>query len=387
MLLEYRLTDERSYLFAITSTDFHVYPLLGRATLEKTALDLYRALTARGEKRDFEPPDEREKRIREADAIFNKLAPDLSRMLLGKVAGLSAKKRLLIVADGMLQYFPFAALPEPSPPARAGMNYLVGRHEIVYLPSASALPLIRTGGSRPEPNRKLAVVADPIYQPKALPARSVGPTRQDRTMATPGTGDSPSVIVVEPLRYARKEAQSVLGLVRKDDRVEFLSERATKRAATSDELARYGIIHYAVHGRFDALRPSQSGLIFSLFDENGAPVKDGSVMTLADVYNLRLSADLVTLSGCQTALGQEVRGEGVVGLTRGFMYAGARRVLASLWIVNDEATSVLMKDFYTHLLSKGKNPSTASASLRAAQESMAARPPYYWAGFILQGEW
>lgn len=386
MLLEYRLTDERSYLFAITSTDFYVYPLPGRAGVDKAALDVYRALTARGEKIDFEPADERERRIREADAKFNELAPALSRMLLGKVAGLSTKKRLLIVADGMLQYFPFAALPVPSRPAGGKTNYLVGQHEIVYLPSASALLLIRTGVSRSEPDKKLAVVADPIYQPKALPNTNAGSTRQDRTPATLGAGESPLILGVEPLQYARKEAKSVLGLVRESDRAEFLSENATKRAATSDELARYRIIHYAVHGRFDAGQPSQSGLIFSLFDENGAPVKDGSVMTLADAYNLKLSADLVTLSGCQTALGQEVRGEGVVGLTRGFTYAGARRVLASLWIVNDEATSVLMKSFYTNLLSKGKGQTT-SAALRAAQESLAGRPPYYWAGFILQGEW
>ena len=109
---------------------------------------------------------------------------------------------------------------------------------------------------------------------------------------------------------------------------------------------------------------------------------------VADVYNARLSADLVVLSGCQTGLGQEVRGEGLMGLTRAFLYAGAPRVIVSLWNVNDEATAELMATFYRGLLRDGKTP---AAALTAAQREMRARKrwesPYYWAAFVQHGEW
>ena len=287
-----------------------------------------------------------------------------------------------------MEYFPFAALPAPGRAGRGKAAYLIGEHEIVYLPSASALTLIRAGGNRPAPGKKIAVVADPVYQPRSVsPSANVGGAGREPAAGASGLGDLPYVIGgLEPLRYARQEARSILDLVGRNDRVEFLGERATKQAASSDALAQYRFVHYAAHGRFDSESPTRSGLIFSLFDGKGAPAKGGSVLTLADVYNLKLSADLVTLSGCETALGQEVRGEGVIGLTRGFMYAGARRVLASLWVVNDEATATLMKRFYARLLAKGGGMPPAAA-LKAAQESMAEYHPYYWAGFTLQGEW
>ena len=117
-------------------------------------------------------------------------------------------------------------------------------------------------------------------------------------------------------------------------------------------------------------------------------MRQDGVLRLNDIYNLHLEADLVVLSACRTALGKEIRGEGLVGLTRGFMYAGAARVLASLWSVEDRATADLMSDFYRDMLREELSP---SAALRKAQLKMAKDPyrksPYYWAGFSLQGEW
>jgi CHAT domain-containing protein len=132
--------------------------------------------------------------------------------------------------------------------------------------------------------------------------------------------------------------------------------------------------------------PELSGLVLSLVDREGKP-QDGFLES-AEIYNLKLGADLVVLSACQTALGKEVRGEGLVGLTRGFMYAGAPRVLASLWPVPDQATTELMKRFYQAVLKNGMRP---SAALQSAQMAMRGdrrwQAPYYWAGFVLQGEW
>jgi CHAT domain-containing protein len=123
-----------------------------------------------------------------------------------------------------------------------------------------------------------------------------------------------------------------------------------------------------------------------MMNEQGEP-QDG-FLRFYDIYNLKLNADLVVLSACQTALGKEVQGEGLIGLTRGFMYAGAPRVVASLWRVDDRATAELMKRFYQGMLKEGLRP---AAALRAAQVSMLKEKgwsaPNYWAAFTLQGEW
>jgi CHAT domain-containing protein len=143
---------------------------------------------------------------------------------------------------------------------------------------------------------------------------------------------------------------------------------ASRAMATSSGLSQYRIVHFATHGVLNDQHPGLSGLIFSLVDEQGRS-QDG-FLRLHDIYNLNLPADLVVLSACNTGLGKEVRGEGLVGIVRGFMYAGAARVVASLWKVDDEATAELMKRFYQQMLQEGKTP---AAALRAAQIGMADR--------------
>src|SRR6185503_1848503 len=154
----------------------------------------------------------------------------------------------------------------------------------------------------------------------------------------------------------------------------------------SDQLSQYRIIHFATHGLLNSEHPELSGLVFSLVDRQGKP--QNGFLRLHEVYNLNLPAELVVLSACQTGLGKDVKGEGLVGLTRGFMYAGAARVMASLWQVDDLATAELMKLFYANMLGDGMRP---AAALRDAQVEMWKqkqwRAPYYWAGFTLQGEW
>jgi CHAT domain-containing protein len=183
-----------------------------------------------------------------------------------------------------------------------------------------------------------------------------------------------------------KEARAIAALVPPGQRFLALGFAASRTQATSHELARYRNVHFATHGVLDSRRPELSKLVLSLYDEKGK-TQDG-FLRLNDIYNLRLDADLVVLSACQTALGQEIRGEGLVGLTRGFMYAGAARVVASLWSVEDRATAELMESFYRGMLQRGLSP---AAALRRAQLEMARTPgrksPYYWAGFSLQGEW
>ena len=188
------------------------------------------------------------------------------------------------------------------------------------------------------------------------------------------------------LRFSRDEAETIASLTKPGDRLEAVGFQASRATATTADLTGYGIVHFSTHGLLNNTHPELSGLVLSLYDERGRP-QDG-FLRLLDIYNLKLEADLVVLSACETALGREIRGEGLIGLARGFMYAGTSRVVASLWNVEDQATAMLMKRFYQGLLANGESP---AAALRAAQISMWRgqrwRAPYYWAAFVLQGEW
>ena len=192
--------------------------------------------------------------------------------------------------------------------------------------------------------------------------------------------------VFRRLLFSRQEAEAITGLLPASERLQALDFAADRRLALSGKLGEYRILHFATHGLLNNKIPALSGLVFSLVDEQGRPLN--GFLRLREIYNLKLNADLVVLSGCQTALGQEVSGEGLIGLTRGFMYAGAPRVVASLWNVNDQATANLMKLFYQRMMRDGLRP---AAALRAAQIAMwKTEPnavPYRWGAFILQGDW
>ena len=186
--------------------------------------------------------------------------------------------------------------------------------------------------------------------------------------------------------FSREEADAIADLVPAKSLLKAIGFQASRTKALSGELSNYRIVHFATHGLLNSEYPELSGLALSLVDENGK-AQDG-FLRMHEIYNLRLPADLVVLSACQTALGKEIKGEGLVGLTRGFMYAGAERVVASLWQVDDLATAGLMKRFYQGMLKDSLRPAEA---LRAAQIEMSKQKrwsaPYYWAGFVIQGEW
>jgi len=191
---------------------------------------------------------------------------------------------------------------------------------------------------------------------------------------------------VPRLPFTRAEATSILRAGRSLKNLEALGFDATKDLVLGGGLKDYRFVHFATHGFVDAERPSLSAIVLSLVDREGKP-QDGYLRT-HELYNLDLPADLVVLSACETGLGREIRGEGLVGITRGFMYAGASRVVVSLWSVSDRATATLMADLYGEMLQKGRTP---AAALRAAQLTMMQRPqwrnPYYWAAFVVEGDW
>jgi len=393
LLLEYSLGDDASYLFVVSHTSITSYELPKRSEIEAATRRAYELLTA-PQPRPGETEAKLQARIKEANASYWPQAAALSQMLLGPAASQLGSKRLLIVADGALQYLPFGALPVPDPKAstspRLGFDStpLMVEHEIVHLPSASALAVLRRELAGRQPASKaVAVLADPVFSADDARVKPGGKaqageeTPSDLTRAVNDVRGE-----LGRLLMTRDEAEAILSVTPRNGGLAALDFRANRATATSDELSNYRIVHFATHGLLNSEHPELSGLALSLVDEQGRP-QDG-FLRLHEIFNLRLPAELVVLSACRTGLGKEVKGEGLVGLTRGFMYAGASRVVASLWRVDDAATAELMKRFYRRMLQDGMRP---AAALRAAQIEMWKKPqwqsPYYWGGFVLQGEW
>jgi len=403
LFLEYYLGEERSYLWAVTSTSIETFELPKRGLVESAARRVYESLIARNRRVKFETADERRGRIAKADADYSAVARELSQMVLAPVASQLPHKRLLIVSDGALQYVPFAALPAPG---ASSFEPLAVSNEIVSLPSASSLAVLRREVARHGPAPKtIAVIADPVFSDddprlsrilarnktstsNTTPAaRRVATSSRDeikRSASDAGwEGEAPNLA---RLPFTRKEADTIVSLVPPASRKEELDFAANLSNATSADLAEYRVIHFATHGFLNSRHPELSGIVLSLVDEKGQD--QNGFLRAHEIYGLKLRAELVVLSGCRTGLGKDIRGEGVIGLTRAFMHAGAARVLVSLWDVGDEATAELITRFYRNLL--GGEKRSPAAALRAAQTSMAQdkrwSAPYFWAGFTLQGE-
>ncbi len=407
LLLEYALGEEKSFLWAVTPTSIKSFELPKRTEIETAARRIYEILTARNQFTSKETPEQRRLRLEAADVEYPKASAALSQMLLGPVASQLGSRRLVIVSEGLLQYLPFAALPKPAagaggwglgagriapqPPVPSPRPLIVD-HEVVSLPSASVLGVLRreTAGRGAAP-RTVAILADPVFdrgdprvgglsKGRTTGAEEVSLVDVQRSAAESGL---PGFV---RLRFSRQEADEIARLAPEGEKLKALDFAASRVAATSAELGQYRIVHFATHGLVNSQHPELSGIVLSLVDEQGRP--QNGFLRLYDIYNLKLGADLVVLSACQTALGKEVKGEGLVGLTRGFMYAGAPRVAASLWRIDDRASAELMKRFYLRMLGEGMS---AASALRAAQVSMWREKrwaaPHYWAAFTLQGEW
>jgi CHAT domain-containing protein/Flp pilus assembly protein TadD len=411
LLLEYALGEDRSYLWAITTDSLTSYELPKAEIVDQSARQVVELLTARSTNKRGESVPQRQERIAQAEAALPAAAQNLSQTLLAPVAAQLGNKRLVIVADGALQYIPFAMLPEPSVAKNNGPRTtsnglpLIVKHEVVSLPSASALAIQRAelAGRQPAP-KMLAVIADPVFDRTderfKTVATDAGDKAQTQAIAADdarsiehlaeNSGDKPGVttlrLVVPRLPFTRQEAIRLLALTPKNSSFGAIDFQASRATVLSGELSQYRYVHFATHGLLDSERPGLSSLVLSMVDAQGKPL-DG-FLRANDIYNLKLPAELVVLSACQTGLGKEIKGEGLVGLTRGFMYAGAARVVVSLWNVNDKATADLMTKFYEKMLKQGERP---AAALRAAQVEMWKQKqwqsPYYWAAFTMQGEW
>lgn len=356
VLLEYMLGEEGSYLWALTQNRFQAYPLPKRVEIEKKVKQ-YRNLIHRASDSESSGAELYEMLVKPAESL------------------LSGKSSLVIIPDGVLYYLPFESLIKTTggPSATGGspaVKYLVEDYEVAYSPSATVLGLIRKERISHETKKVLMAFGDPVYKEET----TIASNDQTREIYDEIGHKFPR------LTYSGEEVKGIGKLFSSDTKAIFTRSEATEERVKSAALRDYKIIHFATHAILDEDVPSRSAIILALHGN-----EDG-FLQMREVFNLKLNADLVVLSACRTGLGKWVRGEGLIGMTRAFMYAGAKTVLASLWSVDDKSTSILMQRFY-YYLKKGEGKSQA---LRKAKidmiRSRGYNKPYYWSGFVLQGE-
>ena len=356
LLLEYSLGDENSWLWAINNKERRLFKIPGRDKLEEEVEILRFAL---------QNPDEDR---------FESFAESSYRMysqILDPAGSLITNgTRIIIVPDGILNYLPFEALLSSNP--RGGLSgtfsdlpFLIRANPVSYAQSASVFNNILNNNEKGinTYSNDLVAFGDPVYETK----------------------NSQNVDGLQRLIYSGRELDLISKYFRGKRSKLFLREAATEDAIKQKgDLLDSRYLHFATHGLIDEVNPQASSLVLAM---DGDQAEDGFLKT-SEIFKLNTSAELVVLSACQTGLGKLVRGEGMVGLSRAFMYAGAPSVLVSLWNVSDESTSVLMSEFYRNLVKKGYSKSDA---IQRAQVSMIQGEkyahPFYWAAFILLGDW
>jgi CHAT domain-containing protein/tetratricopeptide (TPR) repeat protein len=408
VLLEYCLGGDRSYMFAVARSGVSLFKLPPRADVDKLATDFRAQLIPPKLQRRIVGIDIADDQQRGLGIVqgpsenliaFAAASNALYKAAVEPAVGVIGDKRLLIVADGALNYIPFEALVKTTAGEDyASLNYLIKTNEVVYAPSASVIAAIRQQ-STPSTSKRLLLIADPIFRtddPRlggmvvqaSGEARGLGLGLASAVSDVTGAGgQTPVGMQLARLAGTRVEAQEIAKIASAGGNQPdvWTDLTASEDNVRSRDVSNYRVVHIATHGLLDAERPQFTGVVLSLV---GNKTGDGFLRT-DEIFNLKIGNSLVMLSACETGLGKEKRGEGVIGLTRAFMYAGAPTVGVSLWSVADKSTADLMTDFYQRLL--GPSASSPSVALRDAQLAMINgkkySAPFYWAPFVLVGEW
>lgn len=395
VLLEYSLGDERSYLWAVTRAGVQLHRLPARTEVETLVAEFRAKLIPRGLTRGLVlAREETPQRVGDYAAA----AHALYKTAVEPASSLVGDKRLLVVADGALNYAPFGALvTSVEGSTYDALRYLTKTNEVTYAPSASVIAAVRGRAEGNTNGNGVLLIADPVFDagdPRASQAQTQTQGRTNSALplrlhsALEDVTQSPAGgTKLARLPGSRTEAEQLAKLARASGRWpdELLDSSASKTNLLSRDLTRYCILHFATHGILNAERPQFTGLALS-------PVwggADDGFLKVDEIFNLRLGPLLVMLSACETGLGKQSRGEGVIGLARAFMHAGAPTVGVSLWSVADQSTAELMPEFYKHLLTA--EPASPSAALRSAQLTMIEgkrfSAPFHWAAFVLVGDW
>lgn len=398
LLLEFSLGDERSHLWAVTTNSVQHFELPDRKTIEEQSVNVYKLVTTRQEIAEQIETFNRHVDIDKSDQRLAQSAASLSEILFGQVAAQLGNRRLVLVIEGALQLVPFDALPVPfaSVTPETTPRYLLADHEIVQLPSIATLRAIRAFGKKDREiaTKVAAVLADPVFtvsddrvrRSSLSPAIASAAADANRRESAQTSLDGLRSSGPARLTHASEEADAIEAVAPRGTTVIAKGFDATREMAMNSRLGEYQILHFATHGFLDDEHPELSGIVLTMVDKNG--VEKNGVMPLHDIYSLDLSAELTVLSACQTALGKDVTGEGIVGLTHSFISAGSKSVVASLWKVDDRATATLMESMYLAMLQQGMSPAGAlrAAKLKVMQDKR-WNHPYFWAGFTVQGEY
>lgn len=386
LLLEFSFGKTESYLWVVSKTEVSSYILPPREQIEVHIETLRKLIEAR-EKKQNEEIEDFQKRINEAENNYQLEARQLSNKLFGQIADKLTNKRLIIVPDGKLHYFPVSALPLPNSETNTP---ILLTNETVYEPSAQTLSILsKSNEQKLETNKNLLVFSDPIFNnddPRFSKESQSAENSNNETASSDKFRFAESLKLLERLPASKSESDSIINIIGSSKSDNFSGFAANRDQLLNLKTNNYKIIHFATHGTTDENRPELSGIILSRFDEKGRQ-RDES-FRIHDIYGLNLNADLVVLSACKTGIGKEVKGEGLMSLNNAFLQVGAKSVMASLWKVEDTATLELMKSFYDSMKNKNLPPSQA---LREAQIKMWNNPqyksPFYWAAFTIQGEY
>ncbi|WP_161570853.1 CHAT domain-containing tetratricopeptide repeat protein [Granulicella sibirica] len=376
-LLEFWLGDTESVCWYVTGDRFRVVRLPPRREIERRVEALNQAILSRQELVAGEDMEARVSRIHRVDDQTSALLLQLGTTLLRPLAG-RQQKLLYVIPDGKLASLPFPALTDPSTNAA-----LIEHADVVEEPSSSLLlQLLRRESAQQKADRaaprRVVVFADPLYSEsdERLLKSHPGLTQVSQI-------SSPALPRLDRLSASSTEAAFIGRLSGASNADLHLGSDASAKLMLATEWSDYQIMHLAVHALLGA-SPTFTGIAFTMVDAKGRH-EDG-MLWLNQIYQLHGVPEMVFLSGCQTAEGRNVPGEGIASLANAFLYAGARSAIGSLWSVEDDASSELVQDFYTNLLRRHLPP---SVSLRRAQLALAQNPryrsPYYWAAFQLEG--
>ena len=382
VLLEFSFGKDESYLWLVGKNELNSYVLPPREQIE-TRIEKLRQLIASREMKPGEAVEDYQKRVAEAEGDYQTESVELSRELFGQIADKISGKRLIIVPDGKLHYFPAAALPLPN---SLDNQPILLTNEIVYEPSAQTLLLLEKSRRQSIATKNLLVFSDPVFTnddarfaPENKPVETADAAAADKFRFVE------SLDLLTRLKASKDESDSITDIVGASESDVYSGFAANREQLLNVKVEDYKILHFATHGLANEQRPELSGIILSRFDEKGRKLDES--FRIHDIYGMNLNADLVVLSACETGLGKEVKGEGLMSLNNAFLQTGAKSVMASLWKVEDGATLALMENFYQKM---AEDKFTPSQALRQAQiklrQNQQYQSPFYWAAFTVQGD-
>jgi len=351
----YLLGKENSYAFAVSKDDLKIFPLPKKGHLQKLVQEHLRSIT-----------DPASQTFAAAYKLYD---------LLIRPGLIENAKKIIVVPDDVLYLFPFETLmTQPD-----GREWLIKEYNIAYIPSVSSLRelLDRSRSSRPwKPRKDILAIGDPDYGANVIdgPASAASASGQNASPAYESQ--------FQRLKFSGQEVREIAGLFKHQRSEVLLRDQATEERFKRENLSDYRILHFATHAVIDDKKPARSAIVLNLDRD---PTEDGFIQ-MREVFNLKLRADLVVLSACETGLGRLLRGEGIEGLNRAFFYAGASSILLSLWAINDQASSQLLERFYIHLRSSNSIMSALRKAKMEMIDSGVLDHPYYWAGFVITGE-